>query len=61
MENGPDTMADEGMDLGPGGFDSGAPIDLGTSEETGEEPSLDETGPSTGDEGAEEPAEAPVE
>ena len=45
----------------PKPFDSSAPIDLGTSEQTGEEPSLDETGPSTGDEGAEEPAEPPME
>lgn len=49
-----------GGDIGPGGFDSGAPIDLGTSEETGEEPSVEETGPSTGDEGATEPT-PPIE
>lgn len=61
-ENGPDTMSDAGGDFG-GGFDSSAPIDLGpeSSMETGEEPSLNETGPSTGDEGATEPAEPPME
>ena len=61
-ENGPDKMDDMGGGLG-GGFDSSAPIDLGpdSSMETGEEPSLDETGPSTGDEGAEPPAEPPME
>ena len=45
--------SDIGSDIGTGpdmNFDSSAPIDLGTSEETGEEPSLEETGPSTGDE-----------
>lgn len=42
-------------------FDSSAPIDLETSQQSGEEPSLEETGPSTGDEGAEEPAEPPME
>ena len=49
-ENAPDTMSD--MDIG--GFDSSAPIDLGTSQQTGEEPSLEETGPSTGNETIEE-------
>lgn len=58
LENGPDTMSDEPMP----NFDSSAPIDLGPSSmESGEEPSLDETGPSTGDEGAAEPSETPVE
>lgn len=64
LENGPDTRADDDMGMmgpGPGGFDSGAPIDLGTSEETGEEPSLEEEGPSTGDESASEPVEPPME
>lgn len=58
-ENAPDAMSD--MDIG--GFDSSAPIDLGpeSSMETGEEPSLDETGPSTGDEGVEELPEVPEE
>ena len=53
--------SDIGSDIGTGpdmNFDSSAPIDLGTSEETGEEPSLEETGPSTGDESAPEPVEA---
>lgn len=58
LENGPDTMNDEPMPS----FDSSAPIDLGSSSmESGEEPSLDETGPSTGDEGASEPTEPPME
>ena len=58
LENGPDTMGDEPMP----NFDSSAPIDLGPgSMESGEEPSLEETGPSTGNEGAEEPSETPVE
>ena len=55
-ENAPDTMSD--MDIG--GFDSSAPIDLGTSQQTGEEPSLEETGPSTGDETI-ETTEEPIE
>lgn len=54
MSEGPDTMSDESMPS----FDSSAPIDLGPSSmESGEEPSLEETGPSTGDESAEEPSE----
>ena len=54
LENAPDTMGDEPMP----NFDSSAPIDLGPSSmESGEEPSLEETGPSTGDEGATEPSE----
>lgn len=52
-----DGMDDSSMSSDIGSFDSSAPIDLGTSEQTGEEPSLDENGPSTGDEGAELPAE----
>ena len=61
-ENGPEIMSDEGGNFG-GGFDSSAPIDLGpeSSMETGEEPGLEEIGPSTGDEGAEEPAEPSME
>lgn len=56
MKSGPDTMSDEPIP----DFDSSAPIDLGpmpseTSEQSGEEPNLDETGPSTGDEGIEKP------
>lgn len=43
----------------PEPFDSSAPIDLGTSEQTGEEPNLSEKGPSTGEETI-EPAE-PIE
>lgn len=50
MEGGPDTSLDGDMPS----FDSSAPIDLGPSMETGEEPSLNEEGPSTGDEGVEE-------
>lgn len=58
LENGPDTMSDEPMP----NFDSSAPIDLGPSSmEGGEEPGLEETGPSTGDESAAEPPETPVE
>lgn len=58
LENGPSTMSDEPMS----NFDSSAPIDLGPSSmESGEEPSLEETGPSTGDEGATEPPETPAE
>jgi len=58
LENGPDTMSDEPMS----NFDSSAPIDLGPSSmESGEEPSLEETGPSTGDESAAEPSETPAE
>ena len=58
LENGPNTMNDEPMPS----FDSSAPIDLRPgSMESGEEPSLEETGPSTGDESAEEPAEPPME
>lgn len=58
LENGPDTMSDEPMP----NFDSSAPIDLGPSSmESGEEPSLEETGPSTGDESAAEPSETPAE
>lgn len=58
LENGPDTMNDEPMPS----FDSSAPIDLGSSSmESGEEPSLEETGPSTGNESAPEPAEPPME
>lgn len=58
LENGLDTMSDEPMP----NFDSSAPIDLGPSSmESGEEPSLEETGPSTGDESAAEPPETPVE
>ena len=48
-------------DIGPmPDFDSSAPIDLGTSEQTGEEPSVEETGPSTGEETV-EPSEPPAE
>ena len=51
-----------GMDNGPmPSFDSSAPIDLDTSEQSGEEPSLEEQGPSTGDESAAEQHETPVE
>lgn len=50
MESGPDTSLDSDMQS----FDSSAPIDLGPSMETGEEPALNEEGPSTGDEGTEE-------
>lgn len=58
LEGAPEPMADESMES----FDSSAPIDLGPSSmETGEEPSLEETGPSTGDESAEEPTEPPME
>ena len=54
LENAPDTMSDESIP----NFDSSAPIDLGPSSmESGEEPSLEETGPSTGDEGATETSE----
>lgn len=58
LEDAPETMGDKPAP----NFDSSAPIDLGPSSmETGEEPSLEETGPSTGDESAEEPAEPPME
>jgi hypothetical protein len=50
MESGPNTSLDSDMPS----FDSSAPIDLGPSMETGEEPSLEEEGSSTGDEGTEE-------
>lgn len=50
MESGTDTSLDSDMQS----FDSSAPIDLGPSMETGEEPALNEEGPSTGDEGTEE-------
>lgn len=55
LEDVPNTTSDEPMP----NFDSSAPIDLGPSSmESGEEPSLEETGPSTGDESATEPSEA---
>lgn len=49
-----------GMDNGPmPSFDSSAPIDLDTSEQSGEEPLLEEQGPSTGNESIE--SKEPVE
>lgn len=49
-----------GMDNGPmPSFDSSAPIDLETSEQSGEEPLLEEQGPSTGNESIE--SKEPVE
>ena len=54
LEGSPTPTADKEMS----NFDSSAPIDLGPSSmESGEEPSLEETGPSTGDESAVEPSE----
>ena len=57
LEGAPETFGDKPAP----NFDSSAPIDLGTSQETGEEPNIDENNPSTGDEGATEPPETPVE
>lgn len=55
-EKGLDDKEDEfgGIDSPVPSFDSSAPIDLETSQQSGEEPSLEETGPSTGDETIEE-------
>lgn len=55
-EKGLDNKEDEfgGIDSPVPSFDSSAPIDLETSQQSGEEPSLEETGPSTGNETIEE-------
>lgn len=55
-EKGLDNKEDEFGEIGSPvpSFDSSAPIDLETSQQSGEEPSLEETGPSTGNETIEE-------